>query len=100
MLLCEVELGNSKAFSVHHVGMTVHNKWRDAGYIHKGCQVPDVHMGRTTTIDHLNRRYYTSEYVAKDPAQILYRICFKSSSFERQRLRAKMIEGFGLTTEC
>ncbi|KAI3232500.1 hypothetical protein DTO012A9_1093 [Penicillium roqueforti] len=78
MLLCEVELGKSTAFSVHHLGMTVHNKWRDAGYIHpdfKGCQVPDVHAGRSTTTPN-GRRYYTSEYIAKNPAQIRQRYLF------------------------
>ncbi|KAJ5979086.1 hypothetical protein N7501_002428 [Penicillium viridicatum] len=76
MLLCEVELGKASAVSVHRVGRTVHNKWRDAGYIHpdfKGTQVPDVLAGTTTSrISSL----YHSEYVAKSPAQIRQRYLF------------------------
>ncbi|CAI7604453.1 unnamed protein product [Penicillium glandicola] len=79
MLLCEVELGTSSAgISAHHVGGTVHKKWRDAGYIHpdfKGSQVPDVHAGIVTADDPSSGLYH-SEYVIQNPAQIRQRYLF------------------------
>ncbi|KAJ5262987.1 hypothetical protein N7524_008292 [Penicillium chrysogenum] len=76
ILLCEVELGKSSALSVHHVGGTVHTKWRDAEYIHadfKGFRVPDVRVGTTTGT---GSGFYHSEYVVKNPAQIRQRYLF------------------------
>ncbi|KAJ5602726.1 hypothetical protein N7537_005682 [Penicillium hordei] len=77
MLLCEVELGKASAVSDHHVGRTVHQKWRNAGYIHpdfKGIRVPDVRAGTTTSNSYPG--LYYSEYVAKSPSQIRQRYLF------------------------
>lgn len=77
MLLCEVELGKLSAFSDQFIGRTVHQKWRDAGYIHpsfKGTKVPDVHAGTKASASLVG--LYHSEYVAKSPAQIRQRYLF------------------------
>lgn len=77
MLLCEVELGKLSAFSDHFIGRTVHQKWRDAGYIHpsfKGTKVPDVHAGTKASASYPG--LYHSEYVARIPAQIRQRYLF------------------------
>lgn len=76
-MLCEVELGSSDIIATRHIGATTHKKWRDAGYIHtnlKGIQVPDLHAGQTNTAR--GSRFYHSEYVALDPAQIIQRYLF------------------------
>ncbi|KAJ5198874.1 hypothetical protein N7472_004078 [Penicillium cf. griseofulvum] len=78
MLLCEVELGTGNALSGYYAGSTVHDKWRDAGYIHpdfKGCKVPDVHAG-TKTARGAPSNLYHSEYIAHSPAQIRQRYLF------------------------
>jgi poly [ADP-ribose] polymerase len=83
MLLCEVELGRfelgtGSTLSRHHLGSTVHERWRDAGYIHpdfKGCKVPDIHAG-TKTANGARSNLYHSEYIAQSPAQIRQRYLF------------------------
>ncbi|KXG49796.1 uncharacterized protein PGRI_057640 [Penicillium griseofulvum] len=78
MLLCEVELGTESALSRYHLGFTVHERWRDAGYIHpdfKGCKVPDIHAG-TKTANGAASNLYHSEYIAQSPAQIRQRYLF------------------------
>ncbi|KAJ5795055.1 Peptidase S10 serine carboxypeptidase [Penicillium paradoxum] len=81
MLLCEVELGMESApkessIARRHIGNTIHNKWRDAGYIHpdlEGMLVPDVHAGTTTNTSSRSGLYH-SEYIAHNPAQVYQRV--------------------------
>ncbi|CAG8919096.1 unnamed protein product [Penicillium salamii] len=76
IMLCEVELGLSRAVAGRIEGATTHNAWRTAGYIHPDFQnvkVPDINAGTTTKT---GVGLYHSEYIAYDPAQIIQRYLF------------------------